>query len=236
MYKMTSCVRYSECGPDNKLTPGALINYFQDCTTGNSERMGVGNSFLRARNRAWILTSWQIEIYRYPQCGEDIEVHTWATGFKGMFGPRDFLMQTPEGEKLACAHSLWVYMDTQAQEIVKIEDDDISMYEIGEPILMEKVSRKIKVPEEVQMVDTFKVHKYHIDTNNHMNNCHYVQMAREALPQGFQVKKMRVEYKNSAMYGDTILLKRGIEDNRVVAQLCREDNTVYAVVEFIGED
>ena len=43
MHKMESRVRYSECAEDNKLKISAIINYFQDCTTDNSEKMGVGH-------------------------------------------------------------------------------------------------------------------------------------------------------------------------------------------------
>ena len=113
MYKMETRIRYSECGTDNKLKIEALINYFQDCTTENSERIGVGFSYLRERKRAWILNSWQIVIRRRPEVGEAVQICTWATGFQGVFGPRDFCMQTTEGEMLASAHSLWVYIDTE---------------------------------------------------------------------------------------------------------------------------
>ena len=48
MYKMNGRVRYSECGIDNKLRISAIINYFQDCTTENSEQIGVGHDYLLA--------------------------------------------------------------------------------------------------------------------------------------------------------------------------------------------
>lgn len=235
MYKMNGRVRYSECGIDNKIKLPAIINYFQDCTTENSEQIGVGHDYLVGRERAWILNSWQVEIMRRPHVGESIEVGTWATGFKGVFGPRDFCMKTPEGEEIARAHSLWVYIDTESGRPVKPTEEEIAVYEVGDPILMEEVSRKIKVPEGAVVVDTFSVHKYHIDTNRHVNNSKYIELACEALPEDFEVKKLRVEYKKAAVLGDRMLLKRVIEEERIVAELCDEDRNTYAIVEFIGE-
>ena len=52
MYKLESHVRYSECGADNKMKLSAIINYFQDCTTENSEQLGVGFAYLKEKNRA----------------------------------------------------------------------------------------------------------------------------------------------------------------------------------------
>lgn len=235
MYKMDARVRYSECGIDNKLRIPAIINYFQDCTTENSEQIGVGHDYLVERNRAWILNSWQVEIMRRPKVGEQIEVGTWATGFKTVFGPRDFCMTTSKGEVLARAHSLWVYIDTENGRPIKPTEEEISAYEVGEPILMEEVSRKIKMPEGAIKVDTFPVHKYHIDTNAHVNNSKYIELACEALPEEFEVQRLRVEYRKAAVLGDRIVLKRMIEEERIVAELCDEEDNTYAIVEVVGE-
>lgn len=235
MYKLNGRVRYSECGIDNKIKLPAIINYFQDCTTENSETIGVGHDYLVDRKRAWILNSWQVEILRRPQVRESIEVSTWATGFKGVFGPRDFCMKTAEGEELARAHSLWVYIDTESGRPIKPTDEEIAVYEVGEPIPMEAVSRKIKVPEGAVELDTFPVHKYHIDTNRHVNNSKYVELACEALPEDFEVKKLRVEYKKAAVLGDRMVLKRVIEEHRIVVELCDEEGSTYAIVEVVGE-
>lgn len=236
MYKTEGRVRYSECASDNKLKIAGIINYFQDCTTDNSERLGVGHAYLKERKRAWILNSWQVEIKRRPYVGEEIEVLTWATGFKGVFGPRDFCMQTKGGEVLALAHTLWVFIDTESGRPVKPEEEDIAIYELGEPLPMEPASRKIKMPEQAVEVDTFPVHKYHIDTNNHVNNSQYIQLAVEALPDTFCVTGLRVEYKKAAVLGDKMILKCATEEERIVAELCAEDGTPYAIVEFVGEN
>ncbi len=235
MYKTKERVRYSECGMDNQIKIPAIINYFQDCTTENSETIGVGHAYLREKKRAWILNSWQVEIMRRPSVRECIEVSTWATGFRGVFGPRDFCMKTADGEELARAHSLWVYIDTESGRPVKPTEEEIEVYEVGESILMEEISRKIKMPEGAIEVDTFPVHQYHIDTNAHVNNSKYIELACEVLPQHFKVKKFRVEYRKAAVLGDTIVLKRVTEEERIVAELCDEQGNTYAVVEFLGE-
>ena len=195
----------------------------------------MGHDYLVGRKRAWLLNSWQVESLRRPQVRESIEVSTWATGFQGVFGPRDFCMKTAEGEELARAHSLWVYIDTESGRPTKPTEEEIAVYEVGEPILMEAVSRKIKVPEGAIEVDTFPVHKYHIDTNAHVNNSKYIELACEALPEDFVVRKLRVEYKKAAVLGDRMVLKRVIEKHRIVVELCDEEEGTYAIVEFIGE-
>lgn len=235
MYKMEGRVRYSECASDNRIKISAIINYFQDCTTENSEQMGIGFAYLKERKRAWILNSWHVEIKRRPAVQEKIEIYTWATGFKGVFGPRDFCMKTEDGEVLAYAHTLWVYIDTETGKPTKPAEEEIAMYKVEPPLELENVSRKIKLPEEVTWVDTFAVRKYHIDTNNHMNNSQYVQLAAEVLPEDFEVTGLRVEYKRAAVYADVMTLKCAREDSRIIAGLCDDEGKPYAVIEFLGE-
>ena len=77
-----------------------------------------------------------------------------------------------------------------------------------------------------------EMRRYHIDTNEHVNNCQYVQMALESLPKDKEVHQMRVEYKKSAVYGDMIYPRIAAEDDRTVVELCDENAKPYAVIEF----
>ena len=232
MYRIDTKVRYSECGEDGKIKLASIINLFQDASSAQSESLGVGMDYLKSVKRAWVLNSWQIIVERYPKAHEEIEVTTWPTGFRGVFGPRNFCLKTQDGEMLAYAHTLWVYMDIENGMPTKPSVEEKAIYGTEPPLEMEYASRKIKMPEEAKVVDTISVRKYHIDTNNHMNNCQYVQMAVEVLPEDFRTKQVRVEYKKSAVYGDKIVIKMAEEEERIVVELCDEYEVPYAVVEF----
>lgn len=97
---------------------------------------------------------------------------------------------------------------------------------------MEYAKRKIEMPGEWKIKEPFPVRKYHIDTNEHVNNCQYVQMALEGLEKPVEVEKMRVEYKKSAVYGDVIYPKVAYEEDRTVVELSDENGNAYAVVEL----
>ena len=66
MYQFKSRVRYSETGVDARLSLMGIMNYMQDCSTFQSEDCGVGLAYLEEKNRAWLLSSWQIQILRRP--------------------------------------------------------------------------------------------------------------------------------------------------------------------------
>ena len=69
-YSFKGRVRYSEIGEDGCLTLPGIQNYYQDCCTFQSENIGQGMEALEERQRAWVLSSWQIVVNRYPGLGE----------------------------------------------------------------------------------------------------------------------------------------------------------------------
>ena len=232
MYRLESRVRFSEIDHTQTMTLPALVNYFQDCSTFQSEDIGLGIDALKERGKVWILSSWQIEVSRYPHMGEQICVETWANGFSGFYGTRNFRMSTKEGGELARANSIWVFMDIASGRPARPGKEDVAAYGMEAPLEMEQVSRKIRLPENAAEQEPFPVRRAQIDTNEHVNNCQYIQMAVEVLPEAERAGKIRVEYKKSAVLGDVICPKTAKEEGRSVVELCGADGKPFAVVEF----
>ena len=91
-YSFGGRVRYSEIGENGLLTLPGVLNYFQDCSTFQSEEVGLGISVLKDWKRFWVLSAWQVIVERYPAMGEEIRTSTWAYGFRGFMGFRNFTM------------------------------------------------------------------------------------------------------------------------------------------------
>lgn len=235
MYAFDSRIRYSEIDHNERITLPGIINYFQDCSIFHSESIGFGVNRLKEEGRAWVLSGWQIVVERYPMLGETVRVCTWPVSFKGVVGERNFLMQDAEGRKAAYANSVWAYMDRRKGRPVKPCEEEIRGYGMEEPLEMDYAPRKIRLPEQMAEREGFRVCKYHIDTNEHVNNCQYVQMALEVLQEEMQIRQARVEYKKSAVYGDMILPRIAKEEERTVIELCDTEGRPYAIVELTGE-
>lgn len=232
MYEFGGRVRYSEIDHTGKMTLPALINYFQDCSTFHSEEVGLGMGRLKADRKAWVLSYWQVIVDRYPKLGEQITTGTFPTEFKELYGNRNFYMKDENGKQIACANSIWVFMDLEKGRPTRPAKEHIEPYGTEEPLDMPYEGRKILMPENCEEMEPFPVRRYHIDTNEHVNNCQYVQMALEVLPREMSVRQLRVDYKKSAVLGDIIYPKVSRETDRAVAELCDGDGKPYAVVEL----
>ncbi len=232
IYTFDSRIRYSEIDHHGTITLPGIINYFQDCSTFQSEDIGAGLEVLREKKRAWLLSYWQVVVERYPALGEKVTVGTFAYGFRGLFGERNFFMKDADGNQIACANSLWVFMDIEKGRPTRPEESDIASYGTEPRLDMEYEGRKISLPEQMEDLPSFPVRKYHIDTNEHVNNCQYVQMALEVLPRDLQVHQLRVDYKKSAVLGDQVYPRMAKDGERMVVELCDGEGNVYAAIEL----
>ena len=130
-YTFDSKVRFSEVDHTGRITLPGIINYFQDCSTFQSESIGLGVDYFAEHNRAWILTYWQVVIEEYPRLAQEINIATWATEFKSMLGKRNFCMTDTEGKKLAYANSVWAYMDMKKGRPVRPSAEEVDPYGSG---------------------------------------------------------------------------------------------------------
>ncbi len=235
-YYFDSRIRYSELDENLRLPLHSLINYFQDCSTFQSEDLGIGVEYLKEKGKLWVLTSWQISVWRYPSLGEEIRTGTWACGFHGFTGMRNFVMETKAGEPLAAAYSEWAYMDLAAGRPVRADEDEMERYGIEDPMEMEYAGRKIPVPEEQRFLEPVTVHAHHLDSNHHVNNGQYVAIAAEYLPGEFQVRRLRAEYKRQARLGDVMVPGISWTDGVCVVTLNDEAGRPYVILEFSGQD
>lgn len=233
MYSFDSRVRYSEVGADGLLTLNGVLNYFQDCSTFHSEDVGLGMEHLYQEHHAWLLSSWQVIVERYPALGEQIKTATWAYDFKMFYGYRNFAMYDASGAQIAYANSIWAFIDTQTGHPTKLRPEDVIPYGEDPRLEMEYAPRKIRIPAETSQAEPFPVRKYHIDTNQHVNNAQYIQMARECICDEFPIYETRVDYKRAAVLGDMIYPRIHRQDGTYIVLLGDAQENPYAVVQLM---
>ena len=208
MYEMRSRVRYSETDADARLSLVGIMNYMQDCSTQQSEDIGAGLEWLRRERRVWLLSSWQILVLKRPALGEEIRVRTWPYAFKGIYGLRNFAIYDADGDYAAKANSCWFLVDADTGKPVRVTEAIAAPYGELEPKLpMEYAPRKIELPGGLTDAGMRPVMRHQIDTNRHVNNAQYVDMARELLPEGIRICEIRAEYRKAAVLGDTLHMR-----------------------------
>lgn len=232
MYTFDSRIRYSETDSEGRLTLLSLLNYFQDCSTFQSEDAGNGVEAMREKKLAWVLNAWQIVPFRYPKLGERVTIGTLPYEFQKFIGYRNFVMLDREGNYLAKANSIWSLINMETGRPVVATPEIMAGYAIEERIPMDYADRKIAVPAGGERREAITIMPHHLDTNHHVNNGQYVLIAQEFLPEKSSVKQLRVEYKKQAFLGDRLCPYVAVQDSKYIVSLQNEEGKGYATVEF----
>ncbi len=219
MYQFNSRIRYSETGEDGCLTLTGMINYLQDCSIFQSEDMGVGVTYLDTVRKAWMLSAWRIRILRYPRQGEQVMIGTWHYGQRGIYGFRNFIMEDEGGKRLVEADSRWFLLDLDTGLPCRVQEEDIAPYGEPSPRLPMEAAGRIALPSDYEMGRPVVIARHQIDTNHHVNNAQYVEIAREAAGISGAVGQLHVDYKKAAVLGDVLypgISRRGRETTAVL--------------------
>ncbi|MCD7735703.1 MAG: thioesterase [Lachnospiraceae bacterium] len=233
-YQFDGRIRFSEVGQDRKLTMVSLVDYFQDCSTFQSEACGNGIDFLEERGCVWMILFWQIDLLRRPTLGERVISRTWPYGFQAFYGYRNFVLLDEHENDLAKANSVWALIDLKTGRPTRVAQEIVSGYEIEPKLDMEYQPRKIQLNGEGVRMEPISVGKQHLDTNHHVNNGQYIYMAEEYLPEGFETGRLCVEYRHQARLHDRIVPYVYREENAVTVSLCDEAGNPYAIVRNEG--
>ena len=234
MYSFTSRVRYSELDSEGNLSLLALFNYLQDCSSFQSESLGLGIDHLRDKEIAWMIAGWNVRVASLPRFCDDIVISTWAYRFSGLLGLRNFTISAPDGTRYVGADSQWFLVDLTTMRPMRVPPGEYRPYEAdGGPRLdMPSFQRHIKPEGKWRKVDPVPVTEHHLDSNKHVNNAQYIDIAANAVGEPFVSGNIDVQYRKSARRGDTISPRVYEIQNGHVVDLADPEGGSFALVRF----
>ena len=243
-YTFHSRLRYSECGEDGLQSVFSIMNYLQDCSTFQSEALGLGIDRMKAEGKAWLLSAWHVVVDRYPAFGENIEIGTFASGFQGFYGFRKFFIRDAASAFCVRADSIWFFYDTAhgvperpeacfSQPYVDAEvDTDLNLLGLS------PMQRKLRPPKpgEGKKAEPITVVRHFLDSNNHMNNARYLDIAAEAA-EIWRPREIQAAYSHEAVLHDVLTPEVKITaPGAKLVGLFLPDGRTSAVVSFREEE
>ncbi len=247
MYEYDFRVSFCQSDMQHRMTIPAIVDAFQDCSCFHSDDSGVGFDYLEPRSLVWVISYWEIEFLKVPMYGSRVTVGTFPYGFKSIMGYRNYYLKDDKGEYIVKANSVWVLMDWDKQCIVKPTDELINAYDLEDRLDMDYSNkRKVEIPKfdttgyfyidgtEAVICEEGRltIQRHHLDSNGHVNNCQYIKIAADYADADERYKKMYVEYRAQAHFGDEINIKAfDSEKGRLIVLEDTEGNP-YSVILF----
>ncbi|MCR5720687.1 MAG: acyl-[acyl-carrier-protein] thioesterase, partial [Lachnospiraceae bacterium] len=205
IYEYVKRIGFSQCDSRKTLTLPSLVDDFQDCSTFQSEDLGVGYDFLEENDYLWVINYWEIDIEALPKLCDRVAVGTFPHGFKVFFGYRNFYLKDEKGNMAVKANSMWTLINRTTGKPDRIPKYISDVYVLKEKLPMTYGNRKVELSKDKVYTETnateVTIRNLHLDSNGHVNNAQYIKLAMDALPETFKIKRLRIEYRMQALLG-----------------------------------
>ena len=232
MYSLIYKVTTSTCDSEGKLKLYSALQMMQDCSEMWIDSEPQVKDYFARENMAQLLASRQVEIVRVPDFKEELTVTTSVYGMKPMFGFRNTFIYDAEGKPCYRTWSMGAFVDKAYGKLKRVDDTVAGSLLIEPQLEMDYKDRRIILPKtEGEVLEPVKVMRSDIDYNKHLNNANYVRMAMELLPEDFEIKGLRVEYRVAAKLGDMLVPTIYKHDGVIIVSLSIGED-VSAIIEF----
>ena len=210
-YRKEMIATHNESDSGKRLKVSGMLRCMQQTSNEQLGEMGQSNEGLGSHNMVFMLAKTNVKIHRAPTSGERISVGTSAPGPKGVKFLREFVIDTPGGERLVSCLTIWVLVDTQNHKILRPNVYPYA-YIWDEPTL-EGVVDDIVIPRQTPpgaqvLTSRREIYYSHIDINNHVNNSMYADFACDALPYDLLasrgISQMAINFQKEARHSDVI--------------------------------
>ena len=222
--------------------PSALLGFLQEAATLAGEAMGFGRAALMEQHGAfWMLARLWYRLDRPLRWDEELTIHTWHRGGKGVSSYRDFDLYV-NGEWVGEAVSLWVLARLEDRKMLRMSQ----IPGLEEPQCRERSKEKqlgkLCMPKEMTLAEHRLMRYSDTDINGHVNNTRYADFACDAiradqLDKNTFVASMQLGYHAECHPGETIgLLTSREEGGCFVHGIDETGKSRFDVQIFLGQD
>lgn len=194
-----------------RVTMAALGDILLTTAGLNADDNGFGLRRLHEMNSAWVLSRMAIEMIRFPEQYETIQVETWVEEVGRANTTRNFCIRDEKNEIIGNACSVWVFFDMttrRAKDLLTL--DGIHDFASGEAGRIEKPIKLHAV--DGDEFDGFKVKYSDIDINGHVNSIRYIQWISDCFTLNCyrkkQVKRFEINYVTEMLFDDYVDIVR----------------------------
>lgn len=209
--------RTAHCDLSGHVNLHSLFLWMQEIAGDDSDRLGMGRQFMEENNIFWVLSRLQIKLLRPLCCDHEVVLRTWHGDAIRYIFPRYFSLETPGGETLAQASSLWMLIDRSTRQIVMPSIRGLSLPPASATMpaypAPGKILADVPLPQCTERMPLYS----DFDINGHMNNARYPLWICDLFPpsqyQREYISQIHINYLHEILEGESVSLQHGrVED------------------------
>lgn len=231
-FKKNYLINIYDVDSSHKCKFSSLANYLWDIVISQSDYLGETEEGFVHNQCVWVLLKYDITIHKYPRFKDVITVDTKALGTKRFYGYRENKIKDSNGEIIGEVVSTAILIDFEKRRPMKISEEQSAIYGLnGELDEVPPLDDIPKVEREDYSSD-YTIRFSDIDSNGHVNNVKYMEMAVDTLPRSilneYEIHNVKVLFKKETTDGNKVHVSSQVINN--------EDNTINTIHSITSND
>lgn len=200
---------------EKRLSTGELFRMLQEIATLHCNALGLGMDVIGPKGLIWVVVKQYVRIHRDPQPGERLVLSTWPGMSRHMMFPRHYMLCSASGETLLTGNALWTMVDFETRKMINPAEYGFEMEGLVTGNEEKLIFRLPKLP--IGHSAEFTVPEAYLDSNRHMNNTRYYDMAEHCLGaeiEGLHLREAMTEFVSEACLEEKMAVSWGREGKR----------------------
>lgn len=231
-------ITYRDVDCKNNMKLNTVIDFMQDMSRLHATKLGVDYASDDSPYY-WIVIRTSITIDHYPKLNDVIRMETHIVGLDSIYSVRRFDFYDEENTLLGYILAYYLLMDKSSHRPVKTKvfKEALTMFHFSYD--GDKLKKFTPTIVETKKSITRTAFSGDIDSNNHMNNAHYVRWAldmfsvSELLAQ--PIKTFQIQYINEIREGDQVTLDLSLDtcgDTYIIGRM-KESSQIHFISKCI---
>lgn len=194
--------RYLELGVST------YFKFMQEIAARDAEEKGVGKEQTLDKGITWIISRIEVDFIKYPKYTEEIKLQTYPGDDLKIVFPRYYRILDKDNNELVKSSSIWALLNMKTRQPVAnpFQNPLPSEHLDGELGL----PKKVRIPDELSLVETRKVRYNDTDLNAHLNNTKYIDFITDTHDADFyskyRIKHLAINYMKEVKDNDLLEL------------------------------
>lgn len=215
-------VRSYEAGRQGTVSPGTLLRYLEYLATDASAALGFDHAWYETHGSAWVVREMALEMGRLPRMDDELRMTTWLSSFRRVQANREYAIWYPGSGRLAArAVGRWAYIDRRNGTLQRVHEELVNRLTVSPEAMS---SGTIPLPGENAAIHDLLItaREYEADSQQHINNCVYLDWLHEALlhaaarvgltPERIVTpRRYHLEYLHQMFPGDAVRISTQVE-------------------------
>lgn len=210
-------VRSYEVTSTGHVSAATIFRYLEHVATLASADRGFDSRWYVDRGAAWVVREMRVRFGRLPGIADELRMATWVSEFRRVQAQREYAVWLAgSGRLVARASARWAYVDRERGLPLRIPPEILgSISVLGHAMPASSWPQSSGAAPIEQATLSLTARGYESDTQQHINNCVYVDWLDEALRRSYvrayahdgerlAPRRLRIEYARPVRAGDRV--------------------------------